>query len=260
MKKGIKITLISLGAVVLTAAALYGTLGGLPVKRQIEKEYGETINYTASEFPYAALEASPDYAACEAAGIRFMMPADVRAVDDSDPENNKARSFRNDGKTVSIYVALPEDMGELPFDDPAEKKAKKLMDDFCRSLGYEPLKNWHDMYNMLFHVTLDDCSIHSAKNAAIFKKLAEMKDEIPFMNWDCWDWQSASGETGFLRMLEYYPEEGSEPQYKVMAECFDKENGNIVYDLFINAPDPETCCRIANSVCITPEAAAQAKS
>ena len=250
MKKGLKITLITLGTVVGIGAAAFLTLGGLPLKIAAEKNF-PALNVTASEYPYAAETAPADFTVIERDGVSLKAPAGMHAKDDSDPDRPASRIFVSDtDETLSVFILEPYDFGELDLTDETYNLDNERLSEFSTSIGRLPLTDWYSFYDLMYHMTADDCSTHSFRKAYSFYVLGYVKEEILPGYLEYWDWQTDDG-AGFV-YLKRTPETDIEPRrYQILAELFSNDDRNTAYDVIISASDLETCCQIANSIKLT---------
>lgn len=241
MKKGLKITLIAAGSVIGLGAVAFFTLGGLPFKKLAE-ESCENVNLTSSPYPYAALTAPDDFEIIECEGISLLAPAGLHPKDSSDPDSFKSRMFIRESDSMnSVFVLEPYDFGELV---PEEAK---IINDFAASIGRPAVENWYDYYELNYHFTLDDCSIHSLRKAWLFYTVANAKTEILPAYQESWEWQTDDG-AGYIHLMTTPEMNPDKPRYKILAQIFFDDSRNISHDIMITAADLETCCQIANSI------------
>lgn len=241
MKKGFKITLIVLVSVAVIALAAFFTLGGLPYKKLTEKTC-ENVNMTSSPYPYADLTAPDDFEPIERDGIRLLAPAGLQPKDSSDPDSFQSRLFvRDSDSTNSVFVLEPYDFGEIV---PEEAE---VINDFAASIGRPPVENWYDYYELNYHFTLDDCSIHSLRKAWLFYNVANAKTEIVPAYQACWEVQLGGG-AGYVHLMTTPDMNPDRPRCKILVQLFFPDDLNVSRDIMITAADLETCCRIANSI------------
>lgn len=241
MKKGLKITLITLVSVTGVALAVFFTLGGLPYKKLAE-DTCENVNVTASPYPYAELTAPDDFETVERDGISLLAPAGLHPKDDSDPESISSRVYiRESDSTNSVMVLEPYDFG------PIVPEELEIINDFAASIGRPAVENWCDYFDLNFHFTLDDCSIHSLRKAWLFYSAAHAKMEIVPVYQDQWEVQIGDGK-GYIHLMSTPEMNPDRPRYKILVQLFYPDNLNVSHDLMITAADLETCCQIANSI------------
>ncbi len=248
MKTGLKITLIAVGTAVIASTVLIAGFSGLPSKKRAEEQYGETLSFVAEAYPYADLEAPADYVSCKQQSVSLMMPADLEPLS-TDPESFKSHIFIDADKSVMIMIEKPFDFGAFELAKIDDQASADALAKFCRAMGREPLSDWYSYYDLIYHMTIDDCNIHSAKQAAVFETMAYAKSEsVTGLYETCWDWENPSGDKGFIFMRERDPDaenSKNEMKYHLLVQLLD---GSTSYDTMIRANDLETCCRIANTV------------
>ncbi len=249
MKTGLKITLIAVGIAAIGSTVFLAGFGGMYYKKRAEEQYGEALKFVAEAYPYADLAVPADYVSRTQQGVTLMMPVNLEQLS-TDPESPKYNVYFSEDKTQMVMYQKPFDFGKLDLAEIDNNASARLLEKFCRSMDREPLSDWYSYYDLIYHMTIDDCNIHSAKQAAVFESFAYAKSESVTGLYDtCWDWTNPAGDKGFIFMSErkerdstLYP---NGVYYSVLVELFD---GNISYDTMIRANDLETCCRIANSV------------
>lgn len=248
MKTGLKIVLIAVGAAAVVSTVLIAGFSGMPSKKRAEEQYGETLGFVAEAYPHANLEVPADYVSCTKQGISLMMPADLEPMS-TDPENIRSNIYVNEAKTMMVMVEKPFDYGAFSLAEIDDRTSADALAKFCRSMGREPLSDWYSYYDLIYHMTIDDCNIHSAKQAAVFETMAYAKSEsVTGLYSTCWDWENPAGDKGFIFMRERDPDAENMKnvlKYDLLVQLLD---GNISHDTMIRANDLETCCRIANSV------------
>lgn len=250
MKKGLKITLIAVGSVIGLGAIAFFTLGGLPFKKLAEKNC-PILNYTASAYPYADLTAPADFETIEKEGISLKAPAGLHPKDDSDPEHMLSRAYVRDGDSATgIIVLEPYDFGALALAETDNRLTDDLIADFCKSVGQPPLTDWYSFYDLMYHLNLEDCSVHSFRQANMFYIFALAKEEVIVGAWESWDFQTDDG-AGFIQLSRTPETTPENPRYTIQVQLFGNDDRNLSHDVLISAAELETCCQIANSIRLT---------
>lgn len=246
MKKAMKITLIAVCSLAALALIAFLTFGGLPAKKSAARDFA-FVDLTISDYPYADLQVPEDYVSLEKSGLTLMIPPELHVKDDSDPESLRSQLyFTEDDNRWSVIVQEPYNFGALELASPENELTDSLLRDFTDSINMPPVEDWYSFYDLIYHMDLDDCNIHSFRQANTFYALAAIKEAVLPSFEECWAWHPADGD-GFIQVLRTPEIEGAE-RYGIVAKQFAPNDRNVSHDVLISAPTLEECCAIANSI------------
>ena len=249
MTKTFKVFLAILLTLVTAALILFFTLGGLPAKRKAE-QISELISKRAADYPYADEKLSGETVIIEEEGLLLHTPAGTHPKDSSDLDSIRAHLYVSDyDKKMSLLVPSAFDFGEFNLGAEEHKVSRESLNYFAKSIGFsynEPW-DWHQFYELLYHMDIDDCNIHSFRQANTFYALALIKNEMIQSYWDTWDWKTDCGE-GFITVMMTPEDDPKNPRYKVLGSLYMSDSPNVSHDIMLSAKDLETCCAILNSV------------
>ena len=249
MGKAFKIVLAILLTLVAAALILFLTLGGLPAKKMAEKNT-EYISYVAKDYPYADIAPLENGMTLEDRGLRMQIPAGMHPRDDSDPDSMKAHLYVSDtDKALAFIVLEPFDFEEFDLDGEKYDFSEKTLNWFSETIGipHSGSWDWYSFYNLLYHMDMDDCSIHSFRQANTFYALALIKDQVISHYHEVWDWHTDCGN-GFISIMQTPESSEKNPKYKINASLYFPDSPNVSHDVMIAAKDIETCCAIVNSI------------
>lgn len=265
MKKGIKITLITLGSIVIVGGGAVLAFGGIPFVKQAEKEFTETDTLTAAPYPYGDREVPSDYVTMTRSGWTVSSPAELECAykkeGDSELRKRVYSAHYGDDKTVALVFMEPYAFGELDLTgEVGESKigaglANFVMQSYAKKLGY-PLDNWYSLYDLSYHLTSED-SGSSLRNGLGYYLFAYLKNEI--VSSKAWEYHTDSAD-GFIQIN--YAAEGSSfsTPYSVIVELFPKNDRSTAHDLILKASDEDTLISMINSVQFDPTKAEGADS
>lgn len=252
MKKGLKITLITLASVIGTAAVLSCTVGGMPFKAYAEKNY-ETIDETWSDYPYYNYKTPSEWKTVTDRGISLKMPADLRPQSD---EGFKKHFYISEDKSWHIMFITPTDFGTLDLADPdaaadlKEKMATWMVLDFAKKKDIE-LRDWYSYFSLIYSMNLDDCRGYSLRRGAEFALVGYLKEETGMFGAELWEWHTADGD-GYIRKMGNSADESPE-RCRVFAELFPNGERNQCYTALITTPSAEETAQVVNSIRLTGE-------
>ncbi|GEM_PF-5674893 len=248
---------IGIPLLLLTAASL--TIPGLPAKKLV-KFNCQSIDVKATDYPHADVQPAADWKPVKEQGLTAMLPPSLSAK----KEESDISLFSDPEQHISVIFEGMYDFGEFdlskvyPQNGLFKLGAKESsVNKFLRQMNHSSLQDYCDLYDLILHMDLEDCNIHSLSKSAAFMNFAYIKELVIMPAKDIWKVETETG-TGYLR-FEHSPEDDSGdnaadaiPHYTYILQLFDKKNRNTAYDLYVSAPDAETCLAIVNSVEIEP--------
>ena len=252
MKKGLKITLITLASIIGTAAVLSCTVGGMPFKAYAEQNF-EFINETAGEYPYYKYKTPDGWQTVTARGVSVQLPPDFKQAGDT---GLKRFQYQLEDRSEMVWFMLPTDFEEMNLADPqaADDVKSKITAMLVREYADEhdcPLSDWYSYYNLIYQMKLDDCNVHSLRKGAEFALLGYLKEETAFLGAEIWNWHTADGD-GFVSRMGNGPDE-PEGRCKVFASIFANDERNVVYEIMVRTNSAERTAQIVNSMRLTGE-------
>lgn len=246
MTKWLKITLGTLGGIALTGGILWALFPGLPVRIYAKKNYLH-IDETIHEEDLLHAEPGDDFREVSVYGLSLKLPPDMLP---SNPDDPHPHLFATQKTPKSGVGFMTEKNPDPPFEMLSEKGfTQEQVDKGMRGINLKKPENNYEFYDFTYHLTSSTYRLGKHGTWKFFISMAKGK-EVLFDTIDSvYPLETEHGK-GFI--LLYKLPEGKSPNYKLVAELYDKENLNRCAHALISSPSYELAKQIAYSAEIVP--------
>ena len=257
MKKGLKITLISIGAVVVGGGALVLAFGGIPIVRAADREFTLYTEHRFEPYPYADRGVPEDYETLtfEEWTISTPVKFECRYTGEGDSEGRKRIFYADTGEKFEPFVFFiqPSEMDEADLTGASEGDSQIMvrlreyfLNGYARRHGYE-ITDMFSFLDFLYHMDRAHPGI-SLRSGIGYYGFASFQNEMLESSDLTWEIHTEDFD-GFIYRMD------DEAGYKGYLDVCAKNDRSMTYSMLISASDEEMLINMINSVKLDPSKA-----
>lgn len=260
MKKGLKIALIVISAVIVGGGGAFLAVGGKPYLDMADRDYPDNAQYIAVPYPYADRTVPEDFIPLTYGEWTVSAPVQLESMyqkpEDAEIKKRMFNAKYGDNQSVTVIFTVSESMGEVDLtgaskdgNTVATRLRDFVLNGYAKNKGYT-LDNWYNLEDFLYHLKREDAGI-SYRSGMAYYSFAMMQSKMLWPN--AWEFHTDNAD-GFIQVSILGEDEETDRSHRCRAyvDVFPKSDPNTICTAILASMDEDTLYQMINSLQLDP--------
>jgi|GEM_PF-3064322 len=270
MKKGLKTTLITVGAVLVGGGTLVLAFGGIPIVKAADRKYTLYTEHRFELYPYADRGVPADYTETMTFSdwtdltsnyewtISTPVKLECRYTGEEGESHSRKMMFHaefGDGQFIYTFFTSPSDMEEADLSGASEGDSEAvvrfrdyILNGYARKHGYE-ITDTFNFFDYILHLDREHPGI-SLRSGMAYYEFAKYQNEMLGSSDLIWEMHTENADGYFYR--QDFQRSSGEISYGGVLDLCPKDDRSMTYMTLVRASDEEMLTYILNSMDLRP--------